>query len=70
MIRILEISWLIIAIATTLVSVFQFFTEGWQSAIWMLVITAVAFLMYTVRKKQRIRIEKQENKEADVQKYH
>ncbi|HNP47777.1 MAG TPA: hypothetical protein PKK99_04155 [Bacteroidia bacterium] len=69
MLRILEISWLIIALATGSISVYQFFTDGWQAAIWMLAITGIALLMYTVRKKQRIRMD-QHQQEQDVSKYH
>lgn len=52
MLRILEISWLLISVATGTISAYQFVTDGWQAAIWMLAITGVALLMYTVRKKQ------------------
>ena len=50
MLRILEISWLLISVATGTISAYQFVTDGWQAAIWMLAITGVALLMYTVRK--------------------
>lgn len=67
MIRILEISWLIIALITTLIAIYQFFVEGWQSAIWMLGITLIAIVMYKIRHRQRIRFEQQER---DAAKYH
>ncbi len=67
MIRILEISWLIIAFLTTMIAVYQFFVEGWQSAIWMLGVTLIAIVMYTIRHRQRIRFEKQEH---DAANYH
>ena len=69
MLRILEMSWLIISVSTGMISAYQFFTDGWQSAIWMLAITGVALLMYTVRKKQRIRME-QYQKEKEAKQYH
>ncbi len=67
MIRILEISWLIIASITAMIAVYQFFVEGWQSAIWMLGVTLIALVMYTIRHRQRIRFEQQERDQA---KYH
>jgi fatty acid desaturase len=67
MIRILEIAWLIIAIGTAVIAVYQFIAEGWQSAIWMLMVTLVSMVMYTIRHRQRIRFEKHDQDEA---KYH
>ncbi len=67
MIRILEISWLIIALITAMIAIYQFFVEGWQSAIWMLGVTLIALVMYKVRHRQRIRFEKQDH---DAAKYH
>ncbi|HNQ61083.1 MAG TPA: hypothetical protein PKJ62_01745 [Bacteroidia bacterium] len=67
MIRILEISWLIIAFITAIIAIYQFFVEGWQSAIWMLGITLIAVVMYNIRHRQRIRFEKQDR---DAAKYH
>lgn len=67
MIRILEISWMIIAALTAVIAVYQFFVEGWQSAIWMFGVTAIALVMYGIRHKQRIRFEKQDR---DAAKYH
>ena len=66
MLRILEISWLLISVATGTISAYQFVTDGWQAAIWMLAITGVALLMYTVR---RVRME-QHQREQDGTKYH
>ena len=67
MIKILEICWLIIAFITAIIAVYQFFVEGWQSAIWMLGITLIAYVMYNIRHRQRIRFEKQDR---DASKYH
>lgn len=63
MLRTLEIAWLCITILSIGIAVFQFFREGWQSALWMLFVTLVAFLMYTIRKKQRIKYESKDEKE-------
>ena len=69
MIKILEISWLGIAIITSAIAVWQFFTEGATSAIFMLGITGIAFIMYSIRRKQRIRMDEQQ-KQQDTSKYH
>lgn len=63
MLRILEIAWLCITVLSLIIAVYQFFREGWQSAIWMLVVTFVALIMYTIRKKQRIRYKQKDEKE-------
>lgn len=59
MIRILEIAWLVITLITTATASWQLFDEGIQSALWMFIVSAVAFLMYIIRRKQRIRMENQ-----------
>lgn len=63
MIKTLEVSWLCISVVSLLLSVFQFFSEGWQPALWMLFITAIAATMYKVRRKQRIYFEDKNEKE-------
>jgi hypothetical protein len=71
MIRILEVAWLVIAMVTTATAIWQFFEEGLQSAVWMLVVSAVAFGMYMVRKKQRIRNDlQQEQQQEEAARYH
>ena len=55
MIRILEIAWLSIAILTAGIAVWQFFSEGPESAVFMLIGTAAASVMYFIRRRQRIR---------------
>jgi membrane protein implicated in regulation of membrane protease activity len=71
MIRILEIAWLIITIITAGTAGWQLFDEGIQSALWMFVISAVAFAMYLVRRKQRISIYNQEqHQQDDATRYH
>ena len=57
MLKILELAWLAIAIISGVVAAYQFFAEGWTSAVWMGVITGVAIVMYRVRRKQRISME-------------
>jgi hypothetical protein len=63
MLRTLEIAWLCITIISLGIAVFQFFHEGWESALWMLFVTFVAVIMFTIRRKQRIRWERKDEKE-------
>ncbi len=72
MIRILEVAWLVITLVTAATAVWQFFDEGIQSATWMLVVSAAAFAMYMVRKKQRIRndLQQQEQQQEETARYH
>ena len=62
MLRTLEIAWLCITVLSIGIAVYQFFKEGWQSALWMLFVTLIAFLMFNIRKRQRIRYEKNDEK--------
>lgn len=57
MLRILEIAWLGIALTSAGIAVYQFINDGSESAIWMLFVTVVAGIMYTIRHRQRIRFE-------------
>ena len=62
MLRTLEIAWLCISVISVLIAIYQFFSEGWQSALWMLFITLVSAVMFTIRRKQRIRYEGKDEK--------
>lgn len=69
MLRILEIAWLCVAIATLCTALFQFFTgeESW----WFLLIgTMIATAMYLVRRKQRMKMEDYSRKQQDTARYH
>ena len=63
MLKTLEIAWLCITLISIGIAIFQFFEEGWQSALWMLFVTLISFIMYTIRRKQRIRYESKDEKE-------
>jgi hypothetical protein len=63
MLKTLEIAWLCITLISIGIAVFQFFEEGWQSALWMLFVTLISFIMYTIRRKQRIKYESKDEKE-------
>jgi hypothetical protein len=57
MIRTLELAWLGIAILSAALSVIQFIIDGWEPAVWMLVVCGIAVIMFRVRRKQRIKYE-------------
>ncbi len=63
MLRTLEIAWLCITILSVGIAVYQFFNEGWESALWMLFVTLVSVVMFSIRRKQRIRYENKDEKE-------
>lgn len=63
MLRTLEIAWLCITVISIGIAVYQFFQEGLESALWMLFVTLIAFIMYNIRKKQRIKYESKDEKE-------
>ncbi len=72
MIRILEIAWLVITLITAGTAVYQLIEEGVQSALWMFIVSAVAFAMYLIRKKQRIGIarQQQQQQQDETARYH
>ncbi len=63
MIRTLEIAWLCITIICVGLSIFQFLKEGVESGVFMIGITAIASFMYALRRKQRIKFERKDEKE-------
>ena len=63
MLRTLEIAWLCITILSVGIAVYQFFKEGWESALWMLFVTLISVVMFSIRRKQRIRYEKKDENE-------
>ncbi|MCX6291410.1 MAG: hypothetical protein NT126_06550 [Bacteroidetes bacterium] len=72
MIRILEIAWLVITLILGLVAGWQVYDEGIQSAIWMFIMAAIAFGMFMVRRKQRIRFDEQmhQQQQDEATRYH
>ena len=69
MLRVLEISWLCVAIGTFCAALYQFFTgeESW----WFLMIgTAIATGMFVIRRKQRIKMSQYRQKQEETAKYH
>jgi hypothetical protein len=58
MLRILEISWLMIVLLGASLGTFKLMTETLTSAIWFYMFTVVAFVFFIVRRRQRIRLER------------
>ena len=57
--RILEISWLIIAIGSLCAGVYKLISEGFNQAVFIFAISIIAFVFFMIRRKQRIAMEKQ-----------
>jgi hypothetical protein len=69
MLRILEIAWLCVAIATFCTALFQLFTD--EDSWWFLLIgTGIATAMFLVRRKQRMKMEDYTRKQQDTARYH
>ena len=61
-VRILEICWLIIAIAGIILGAYQFYVGNSEHAVYFYIFTAVAGIFYYLRRRQRLRLEEQEKK--------
>jgi len=64
MLRILEISWLMIVLLGASLGTFKLMTETLTSAIWFYMFTVVAFVFFIVRRRQRIRLERKAGSSA------
>ena len=69
MLRILEIAWLCVAIATFCAAMFQFFT-GEDSWWYLLIFTGIGIGMYMVRRRQRLKMDDYTRKQQDAARYH
>lgn len=58
MLRVLEISWLMIVLLGASLGTFKLMTETLTSAIWFYMFTVVAFVFFIVRRRQRIRLQR------------
>ncbi|MFN8153901.1 MAG: hypothetical protein U0Y08_06390 [Bacteroidia bacterium] len=58
MLRVLELSWLVIVLLGAGLGTFKLVTENLTSAIWFYLFTLVALVFFMVRRRQRIRLEK------------
>lgn len=60
--RILEITWLVVAIVGVIMSCYFIIMKDTQGAIFFLVFTLIAGVIYSIRKRQRRNYEAKENK--------
>ena len=54
MLRVLEISWLIIMIVSVTLGTWRWIQEGFACAIWFYFVTIISGIAYGVRRKQRL----------------
>jgi O-antigen/teichoic acid export membrane protein len=59
MLRILEVSWLVVFLCGLAFAAVKAFTEGPASAVYILLFTAVALALYLIRRRQRILMERE-----------
>lgn len=66
MLRTLEISWLIIVIVGIVLGLYKVFIQEYSTSIWIFVITGIAAVIYTIRRKQRIAFDRErESRSSD-----
>ena len=65
MLRILEISWLLIAVTGSSFGLYKTFTEGFIDAVYIFILTIIALIFYMIRRKQRIAMEKQQEESPE-----
>ncbi|MBK5285709.1 MAG: hypothetical protein JJE25_09930 [Bacteroidia bacterium] len=59
MIRILEISWFVLGIVALGLGLYKIFSDGISEAVFYGVVMLVSTGMYVIRRKQRVKIEKE-----------
>ena len=59
MLRILEISWLIIMLVSLGFGTFRWLNEGISYALWFYFVTIISAIAYAVRRKQRLATERE-----------
>lgn len=63
MLRILEISWLVILLISILFGVYRWWTDGIEAAITLFIFTFISGVFYIIRRRQRIAMEQEVEKE-------
>ena len=59
MLRILEISWLLILLLSLFFGIYRWWMDGFESALWLLIFTFISGIFYMIRRKQRIAMERE-----------
>ena len=62
MIRMLEISWLLLTLVAFSLGTYKLIADGFSEAVFYIIVMGVSFSMYLIRRKQRVRM----NKEAGM----
>ena len=70
MLRILELAWMAVAIITGGVTTYLLLTRQFSESLFMVICSAIALIMYFVRRKQRIRYDVFRSREKDDSHYH
>lgn len=63
MLRILEISWLVILILSLLFGIYRWSTDGIEAALWLFIFTLISGIFYVIRRRQRIAMEREQERE-------
>jgi len=61
MIRILEVTWLIIGVIAILIGVYETYTKGIGEGYLFFIFTLIAGLMYMLRRNRRIKMEREDD---------
>jgi len=59
MIRILEISWLVLGMVALALGFYKIFSDGFSEAVFYGVVMCVSTGMYIIRRKQRMKLDKE-----------
>ena len=59
MIRILEISWLVLGIVALVLGAYKVYSDGFSEAMFYGVVMLVSGAMYIIRRKQRLKLDKE-----------
>lgn len=59
MLRILEISWLAILLLSVVFGIYRWYTDGFESALWLFIFTFISGIFYVIRRRQRIAMQRE-----------
>ena len=63
MLRILEISWLVILLLSVSFGIYRWWAEGFECALWLFIFTFISTIFYIIRRRQRIAMEREAEQE-------
>ena len=59
MLRILEISWLLILLLSVVFGIYRWWMDGFECALWLFIFTFISSIFYVIRRRQRIAMERE-----------